>query len=66
MPAVRHPGHATGLWALVVAVSFALVGGCGSGDEPTAAGPSEVSVKALQNIADFMKTQPNSKTAKKK
>jgi hypothetical protein len=65
MPAARHPGHATGLWALVVAVGFALVGGCGSGDEPTAAGPSEVAVKAQQNMADFMKTQPKSKTAKK-
>jgi hypothetical protein len=65
MPAVRHPRHATGLWALVIAVGFALVEGCGSGDEPAATGPTNVPNKATQNMADFMKTQPKSKTAKR-
>ncbi len=66
MPAVRHSRHATGLWAIVIAVGFALVGGCdSSSDKPPVAGPGDVSVKAQQNQADFMKTQPKSTGARR-
>ncbi len=66
MPAVRRSRHATGLWVIVIAVGFAVVGGCdSSGDQPPVAGPGEVTTKAAQNQADFMKTQPKSKSARK-
>ncbi len=65
MPAARHPRHATGLWALVIAFGFAFVWGCGSSDEPAATGPTVVPSKATQEMADFMKTKPKSKTPRK-
>jgi len=66
MPEVRHPRHATGLWALVIAVGFAFVGGCDSGEQPADSAKNETTVKAQQNMADFMKNQqPKSKTTKR-
>lgn len=66
MPSVRHPRHAMGLWALVIAMGFALVGGCdSSSDQPAATEKSETTTKAQNNMADFMKTKPKGTSAKK-
>jgi len=54
------------LWALVIAVGFAFVGGCDSGEQPADSAKNETTVKAQQNMADFMKNQqPKSKTTKR-
>ncbi len=65
-PAI-HRNRSRVLWPLMLAVGVVFVVGCdSSGDQPSATGKSETVTKSQNSMADFMKSQSKSATAKKR